>query len=90
MSRGVYGPKIRDDLIPYIYRLARHWGRPMTHVVNYMLDAIVTQLKENGLYKTIEEEERAVKEISDHIVKLVKSKKKEERERIIELFRNLA
>jgi hypothetical protein len=62
----------------------------MTHVVNYMLDAIVTQLKENGLYKTIEEEERAVKEISDHIVKLVKSKKKEERERIIELFRNLA
>ncbi len=90
MCRGTYSPKIREDLIPYIYQLARHWGRPMTHVVNYVLDAVVEQLKGRRLFETIEAEERAVKEISDHIVRLLRSKKKEEREMVIELFRKIS
>jgi hypothetical protein len=65
-------------------------GKPMTYVVNYILDSIIEHLKGGGLFETIEAEERAIKQISDHIVRLVRSKKKEDRERVIDLFRKLA
>lgn len=90
MCRGRYSPKVREDLIPYLYRLSRHMGKPMTYVVNYILDSIIEHLKGGGLFETIEAEERAIKQISDHIVRLVRSKKKEDRERVIDLFRKLA
>lgn len=89
MGRGMYSPKIREDLIPYVYRLARHLGKPMTYIVNYVLEAVIDRLKDKRLFETIEAEERAIKEISDHIVRLVKSKKKEERDLIIDLFKKV-
>ena len=33
----MYSPKIRVDLIPLLYRLARHEGKPMTHLVDEIL-----------------------------------------------------
>ncbi len=90
MCKGMYSPKIREDLIPYIHRLSQYMGRPMTYVVNHMLDTIIGELKGRRLFETIEAEERALREVSDHITKLVRSKKKEDRERIIDLFKKLA
>jgi hypothetical protein len=37
----MYSPKIRDDLIPLLYRLARQEGKPMTHLVDEILRAEV-------------------------------------------------
>ena len=33
----MYSPKIRDDLIPLLYRLARQEGKPMTRLVDEIL-----------------------------------------------------
>ena len=33
----MYSPKIRDDLIPLVYRLARQEGKPMTRLVDEIL-----------------------------------------------------
>ena len=37
----MYSPKIRDDLIPLVYRLARQEGKPMTRLVDEILRAEV-------------------------------------------------
>jgi hypothetical protein len=33
----MYSPKIKDDLIPFLYRIARHEGKPMTLLVDEIL-----------------------------------------------------
>ena len=33
----MYSPKLRDDLIPLLYRLARQEGKPMTRLVDEIL-----------------------------------------------------
>ena len=33
----MYSPKIKDDLIPLLYRIARHEGKPMTRIVDEIL-----------------------------------------------------
>jgi hypothetical protein len=33
----MYSPKIRDDLIPLLYRLSRHEEKPMTRIVDEIL-----------------------------------------------------
>ena len=33
----MYSPKIRNDLIPLLYRIARHEGKPMTQLVDEIL-----------------------------------------------------
>ena len=33
----MYSPRIRDDLIPLLYRVARHEGKPMTRLVDDIL-----------------------------------------------------
>ena len=37
----MYSPKIKDDLIPLVYRLARQEGKPMTRLVDEILRAEV-------------------------------------------------
>ena len=37
MCKGYYSPKIREDLIPVLYRLAKEEKRPMTKVVDQIL-----------------------------------------------------
>ena len=33
----MYSPKIKEDLIPVLYRLARKQGKPMTRLVDEIL-----------------------------------------------------
>jgi hypothetical protein len=33
----MYSPRIRDDLIPLLYRIAKHEGKPMTQLVDEIL-----------------------------------------------------
>jgi hypothetical protein len=33
----MYSPKIKDYLIPFLYRIARHEGKPMTRLVDEIL-----------------------------------------------------
>ena len=33
----MYSPRIKDDLIPLLYRIARHEGKPMTQLVDEIL-----------------------------------------------------
>jgi hypothetical protein len=35
----MYSPRIKDDLIPVVYRLARQEGKPMTRLVDEILRA---------------------------------------------------
>jgi hypothetical protein len=49
----VYSPKIREDLIPKIYHLAKAKGLSMTTLVNEILDEAV-----NGEVEIREKEER--------------------------------
>ncbi len=42
----MYSPKIREDLIPDIYRLARAVGLKMTTLVNEILEKVLTELSD--------------------------------------------
>ena len=33
----MYSPKIRNDLIPLLYRIAKHEGKPMTRLIDEIL-----------------------------------------------------
>ena len=33
----MYSPRIRNDLIPLLYRIAKHEGKPMTQLVDEIL-----------------------------------------------------
>lgn len=33
----MYSPRIKDDLIPFLYRIARHEGKAMTRLVDEIL-----------------------------------------------------
>ena len=35
--RPMYSPKIRNDLIPLLYRIAKHEGKPMTRLIDEIL-----------------------------------------------------
>ena len=38
----MYSPKIREDLIPILYRLSKEHGKPMTRVVDDILRGYLT------------------------------------------------
>jgi EAL domain-containing protein (putative c-di-GMP-specific phosphodiesterase class I) len=45
----MYSPRIREDLIPYLYRLRKERGIPMTRLVNEIIeDYLQTQTKTKG------------------------------------------
>lgn len=39
----MYSPKIREELIPVLYRLAKHKRMPMTKLVNHLLRESLAQ-----------------------------------------------
>ena len=45
----MYSPKIRQDLIPVLYKLAKLEGKPMTALIDEMLRAEIA--KRNGHFK---------------------------------------
>ncbi len=44
----MYSPKVKEDLIPVLYRLAKQQGRPMTKIIDEILRE---HLKREGLLK---------------------------------------
>ena len=44
----VYQPKIREDLIPRLYHLAKAQGVPMTRLVSELLEAALQHLEREG------------------------------------------
>lgn len=45
-KRRLYSPRISEDLIPCIYRIAKHQEKPMTQVVDSILRQPVLELAE--------------------------------------------
>ena len=85
----MYSPKIREDLIPYLYKLSRHLGQPMTKTVNQFIDEAISHFKLTGIFREIEEENQALKELTDHIKGIIKDRKKKTA-KVIELLRKIA
>lgn len=85
----MYSPKIREDLIPYLYKMARHCGMPMTRLVNQCLEQAISHFKEKGIFGEIEQEEKALKELADHLESIINGKRKKTAE-VIELLRKIA
>ena len=44
----MYQPKIRDDLIPRLYRLAKALNIPMTRLVNHILEHGIVRVEEGA------------------------------------------
>jgi hypothetical protein len=86
----MYSPKIREEYIPYIYKLGRHTGKPMTHIVNEIIGAVIDKIRTTDLFEELEAEEALIKELTEHITRLARSRKREERNKIIELFKKIA
>ena len=42
----MYSPKVREDLVPILYKLAKQEQRPMTELVDEMLRAEIAQRNE--------------------------------------------
>jgi hypothetical protein len=89
MCQGTYSPKIREDLIPYLYKLSKHLQIPMTKLVNEIVEPVIERFKQNGLFEELEQQEQAVKELITHFEKIFRSRKKETAE-VIELLRKIA
>jgi hypothetical protein len=41
----MYSPKIREDYIPILYKIAQQKGIPMTHIVSEALEEYLNKLK---------------------------------------------
>lgn len=85
----MYSPKIREDLIPKLYRLARFRGMTMTKIVDEIIRPAILHLSETGLFKDIEREEQAIKELTVHIKSIITDRKKKTAE-VIQLLRKIA
>ncbi len=61
----MYSPKVKEDLIPILYKLAKQEGKPMTALVDEMLRAEIA--KRNGQVNQTSEESvpESVKKTSD-------------------------
>jgi hypothetical protein len=45
----LYSPKINDEYIPALYRIAKNQGRPMTKIVNEVIATFIKQRCKNCL-----------------------------------------
>jgi len=45
----MYQPKIREDLIPRLYRMARARGIPMTTLVSELVEAALQRIEQEGM-----------------------------------------
>jgi hypothetical protein len=85
----MYSPKIREDLIPYLYKLSRHLGQPMTKTANQFIEQAISHFKLTVIFREIEEENQSLKELTDHIKGIISNRKKKTA-KVIELLRKIA
>ena len=67
MCKGVYSPKIREDLIPYLYKLSRHTGVPMTKLASQFIEQAISHFKETGIFSEIEAEQKMLQELAGRL-----------------------
>jgi len=89
VNTGMYSPKIREDLIPYLYKLSRHTGVPMTKLASQFIEQAISHFKETGIFSEIEAEQEMLKELAEHFKKLIGYRKKKTAE-VIQLLRKIA
>jgi len=89
VCKGIYSPKIRENLIPYLYRLSRHLGVPMTKLASQFIEQAISHFKETGIFSEIEAEEKTLDELTAHFRKLLSYRKKKTAG-VIELLRKIA
>jgi hypothetical protein len=41
----MYSPRIKEELIPFLYREAKYRGKPMTHIVNDVIEKYFITVK---------------------------------------------
>lgn len=46
MCKGTYTPKIREDLIPILYCLAKRKKIPMTRLINEIVENYINQIED--------------------------------------------
>lgn len=88
-NTGLYSPKISEELIPYLYKLAKHNGVPMTKLVNGFLKQLISQFKDSEIFNEIEAENKAVEELTEYFKRLLNSRSKKTAE-VIQLLRKVA
>lgn len=89
MCKGIYSPKIREDLIPYLYKLSRHTGIPMTKLASQFIEQAISHFKETGIFSEIEAEQKMLNALAEHFKKLIANRKKKTAE-VIQLLRKIA
>ena len=61
----MYSPKIKEDLIPILYKLAKWEGKPMTALIDQMLRAEIAKRNGHILKKENEAVSKRVKKTAD-------------------------
>ncbi|KKL15704.1 hypothetical protein LCGC14_2502940 [marine sediment metagenome] len=46
MCKGTYSPRISEELIPKLYRLARYFKTPMTKLIDHIIKDYFARLEE--------------------------------------------
>ena len=70
----MYSPQIREDLIPYLYKLARFLNVPMTKIVNSILEEVIDKLREKGyfaLFHELDQERKAGKRLDAYFKEVI-------------------
>lgn len=78
---------MKEDLIPYLYKIGQATGEPMTKILDLILRPVIDNLEEKGIFQTLESYEQEVSRLSQAIAKLVKTKKKEDRQKLVALIK---
>ena len=70
----MYSPKIQEDLVPYLYKLAHFLNVPMTKIVNSILEEVIDKLREKGyfaLFHELDQERKAGKRLDDYFKEVI-------------------
>ena len=70
----MYSPKIREDLIPYLYKLSRFLNMPMTKIVNSILEEVIDKLRDKGylaLFRELDQEKEVGKHLEEYFTEVI-------------------
>jgi EAL domain-containing protein (putative c-di-GMP-specific phosphodiesterase class I) len=57
----MYSPRIKKDLIPYLYRIKKEQGIPMTKLVNEIIESYLTNIKKEEDSRNVIKEQASSK-----------------------------
>ncbi len=92
MCKGYYSPKIKEEYIPVLYYLARCLRIPMTRLVNEIVGGVLESLEDEEIVAELEAfktEDKEFSEVSEYLGKLIQSRNRQTRQKIIKLFQEV-